>query len=281
MVHIYILQLEQGKYYVGKTNNPYFRLEQHFNAHGSAWTQKYKPIHLEKIIDDCDDFDEDKWTLKYMTKYGIDNVRGGSFCKIILDKENKNIIQKMIMGSTDKCYICGEKGHFAKDCDKKNNDNKYKCNYCDKTFTTQNGARYHEIKWCKTKRMQKVKNLSNRGKKWTNCEEQNLIELLKMGFDCKAIGFTLDRSTTSIRKRITKIYYRNSEFDYNHIITKYNILDKFDRMAVKKYCDYHNKYTTSNDIKFEESTPSLEINEITKSKPHVTKSKKMMILSVL
>ena len=52
-------------------------------------------------------------------------------------------------------------------------------------------------------------------------------------------------------------------------------------MAVEKYCDYHNKYTTSNDIKFEESTPSLEINEITKSKPHVTKSKKMMILSVL
>ncbi len=30
MVFIYILQLEQGKYYIGKTNNPTFRLENHY-----------------------------------------------------------------------------------------------------------------------------------------------------------------------------------------------------------------------------------------------------------
>ena len=30
MVFIYIIQLEQGKYYIGKTNNPQFRLESHF-----------------------------------------------------------------------------------------------------------------------------------------------------------------------------------------------------------------------------------------------------------
>ena len=37
MVYIYILQLEQGKYYIGKTNNPQFRMERHFNFTGSAW----------------------------------------------------------------------------------------------------------------------------------------------------------------------------------------------------------------------------------------------------
>jgi hypothetical protein len=51
-----------------------------------------------------------------MQKYGINNVRGGTFCEIKLDKDNLTTIKKMINGSTDKCYICGEYGHFAKEC---------------------------------------------------------------------------------------------------------------------------------------------------------------------
>lgn len=113
---IYILKLENNKYYVGKTSNPTFRLEQHFNSNGSAWTKKYNPIKVIEIIPDCDNYDEDKYTLKYMEKFGINNVRGGTFCELKLNKENLSTIKKMINGSTDKCYICGEKGHFAKDC---------------------------------------------------------------------------------------------------------------------------------------------------------------------
>jgi len=74
MVWIYILKLCSGKYYVGKTTNPEFRLADHFDSAGSTWTSKYKPIDL---IPNCDDFDEDKHTLICMNKYGIENVRGG------------------------------------------------------------------------------------------------------------------------------------------------------------------------------------------------------------
>jgi predicted GIY-YIG superfamily endonuclease len=38
MVFIYLLELENNKYYVGKTSKPDFRLEQHFNSSGSQWT---------------------------------------------------------------------------------------------------------------------------------------------------------------------------------------------------------------------------------------------------
>jgi len=114
MVFIYILQLENKKYYIGKTLNPDFRLEQHFNSSGSQWTKKYKPYKVIKIIPNCDNFDEDKYTLKFMEKYGINNVRGGTFCELKLNKDNIKTIKKMINGSTDKCYICGENGHFAK-----------------------------------------------------------------------------------------------------------------------------------------------------------------------
>ena len=43
---IYILELQENKFYVGKTNNPNFRLNRHFNSNGSVWTKKYKPIKV-------------------------------------------------------------------------------------------------------------------------------------------------------------------------------------------------------------------------------------------
>jgi GIY-YIG catalytic domain len=79
MVYIYVLQLEHGKYYVGKTTQPNVRLDAHSQGAGSTWTKMHKPIKLLRLIPDCDDYDEDKYTRFYMDKYGIENVRGGSF----------------------------------------------------------------------------------------------------------------------------------------------------------------------------------------------------------
>ena len=75
MVFIYVLKLEENKYYIGKTNNPAFRLDSHFSLNGSQWTKKYRPIKLLKMIPNCDDYDEDKITKQFMDKYGIDNFK--------------------------------------------------------------------------------------------------------------------------------------------------------------------------------------------------------------
>jgi len=116
MVYIYVLQLEKGKYYIGKTKNPQFRLESHFNLEGSEWTKLYKPIKILELISNCDDYDEDKYTRIYMDKYGIDNVRGGSFITIELDKSTKDQLEKMSKSTNNKCFKCGKLGHFVKDC---------------------------------------------------------------------------------------------------------------------------------------------------------------------
>ena len=63
MVFIYVLKLKNSKYYIGKTNNPKIRLDKHFDLNGSKWTQKYTPLNIQEIIPDCEDFDEDKYTL--------------------------------------------------------------------------------------------------------------------------------------------------------------------------------------------------------------------------
>ena len=125
MVFIYILNLAQNKFYVGKTDKPKFRLDSHFKNGGCAWTKKYKPIQILGLFPDCDDFDEDKYTLKYMSKYGVDNVRGGSFCQTTLSRENINTIERMISSSNDCCHFCGEKGHFIGRCSNKKEKQKY------------------------------------------------------------------------------------------------------------------------------------------------------------
>jgi hypothetical protein len=82
------------------------------------WTKKYNPINVLEIIPDCDDYDEDKYTRRYMDKYGIDNVRGGSFCEVILDEQTIQMLEKMSKTTQNKCFTCGIIGHFAKECKK-------------------------------------------------------------------------------------------------------------------------------------------------------------------
>jgi predicted GIY-YIG superfamily endonuclease len=69
---IYILQLNNSKYYIGKTNqNPEERFNQHLNDNGSSWTGKYRPLNIIKTYETNCLFEEDKITKEYMINYGI------------------------------------------------------------------------------------------------------------------------------------------------------------------------------------------------------------------
>ena len=142
MTTIYVLLCEKNKWYVGKTNKkPVERFKEHLAGKGSAWTRKYKPITIAEIYEG-DNFDENKKTKELMSKHGINNVRGGSYCQIKLDKASVGVIQKEIDGAEDKCIKCGGAGHFARYCKAKKKVNKkakkkVKCERCNRDGHTE------------------------------------------------------------------------------------------------------------------------------------------------
>lgn len=153
MVFIYSLKLTDNKYYIGKTDNPNFRLENHFESNGSAWTKKYNPVSIHQVIPDQMDHDEQRITQEYMVKYGIDNVRGGPWCKVKLSPSEKEFIQELLNSENDKCYQCGSTEHFAAQCNamkskgKQTNQPKQKKLYCERC-----GRNGHTINDCRAKK---------------------------------------------------------------------------------------------------------------------------------
>ena len=117
MVGIYVLALEEGKYYVGKTYKTIQeRYAEHCCGYGSGWSKKYKPIKLLEAYDNCSDYDEDKYTKIYMGLYGIDNVRGGAYCRIHMPCSQVKMLRREIYNAENKCLECGSMKHYVNRC---------------------------------------------------------------------------------------------------------------------------------------------------------------------
>ncbi len=114
---IYVLLLEGDKYYVGKTNNLNRRLEEHFSGENSAeWTKLHRPVKVINVQPCNGDFDEVNVTKEYMSKFGIDNVRGGAYSNCTLSLEQKRLLEVEIRSAKGLCNNCGEEGHYANVC---------------------------------------------------------------------------------------------------------------------------------------------------------------------
>ena len=218
MVCIYILKLQDNKYYVGKTDNFEKRKHEHINGIASCWTKKYKLISVEQIIKDASPYDEDKYTIEYMGKYGINNVRGGVYVKEALDSNEIYNINKQIWGATDCCTQCGRKGHFVKNCKFIKDINGldiyekvWACDNCNKEYDDKSECATHE-KICKSKLNKKTsktklnKDICDRcgrdGHNMDNCYAKKDIN-----------GDTLEESEEESEEEVFSCSYCNKEFE--------------------------------------------------------------------
>lgn len=116
MEYIYVLKLEDDRYYIGKTNDVGRRFIQHLNGEGSKWTQVYKPVSIVDTRESRHDLDEEMHTLEWMSKKGVDAVRGDCFTNIRLTEEERSFITKKLNSMKNQCYLCNQTGHFANSC---------------------------------------------------------------------------------------------------------------------------------------------------------------------
>jgi hypothetical protein len=141
---LYVLKLEEGKYYVGVTYKPInVRVLEHMQGYGSEWTKKYGPIEVIETVFEVDKYDEDKYVKIYMNKYGIENVRGGSYVTLELPDYQMLTLRKELCLANNKCFICNKEGHYAYECSSMPKNNQIMsdsassticCSYCNATL---------------------------------------------------------------------------------------------------------------------------------------------------
>lgn len=91
-IHIYVLELEDGFWYVGKTHHPEARYGQHVQGKGAEWTKLHKVVrcrarqvfYVETVYDE--DKHEDRVTIEWMEREGWRQVRGGQWCEVSEEK---------------------------------------------------------------------------------------------------------------------------------------------------------------------------------------------------
>jgi hypothetical protein len=131
---LYTLECEGGHYYVGRTIKSVskrFKQHVHGTRYGAVWTQLHKPIrvipNICDTLDPTDKYSEDTLVYHTMEKYGIDKVRGGSYCRKNLTNIQKKFLTAKFVSANDRCYNCGSTDHFVKNCTLKL-ENKLKTN---------------------------------------------------------------------------------------------------------------------------------------------------------
>jgi predicted GIY-YIG superfamily endonuclease len=98
---VYSLTLENGRKYVGRTNNLEQRMDAHFSGQGAQFTQKYRPVeinHIQACNSEPSSKKAETIVYKNMRDYhGVDVVRGAGH-------------------TSSGCSRCGRESHDKRNC---------------------------------------------------------------------------------------------------------------------------------------------------------------------
>ena len=120
---VYVLQLEQGRYYVGKTSRAVgLRIQEHFSSPKPAWIRAYRPIAavtpMTFLPADLESWERAE-TLERMWVHGATRVRGWQYTRLNLTSTEKSQIVMELCERKNLCRKCGNAGHMYSNCQKK------------------------------------------------------------------------------------------------------------------------------------------------------------------
>ena len=96
MDQVYVLNLEGGKWYVGKSKQVSKRIRKHVIGNATQWTGIHKIKAVYGVFDGSDHL-ENLITIKLMANHGIDNVRGGNWAQPHLSDRRLRIATRHII----------------------------------------------------------------------------------------------------------------------------------------------------------------------------------------
>lgn len=177
----YVLKCEKGMYYVGKTDrNLATRFKEHLFDSTCSITSKYKPISIlyRENVDNNNGnktknmFYEDNLVKKYMLKYGINNVRGGSYSTLNLSNTKIKYLKVELFSSINGCFKCGRINHFANKC-------YAKTDIYGESLVTRSPTRFKSLNKNKSKKMEN----SSEGSEYEDSEDsEDELEILAKSF---------------------------------------------------------------------------------------------------
>lgn len=118
---VYVLELNGGGFYVGKSENVQARVQQHLAGAGSSrycvarGGVKRVLSTLTPAQDNLAGWEQSE-TLAQMRLRGVDNVRGFEWTTHVLKPTDYQTIRTLQLGTADLCRKCGGEGHFAAQC---------------------------------------------------------------------------------------------------------------------------------------------------------------------
>jgi predicted GIY-YIG superfamily endonuclease len=116
---VYVLALEQDRFYVGKTTRPLDeRLREHFSKGNMKWTRQYPLVGTLPPLTYVNDLEswERAETLERIWLHGAARVRGWQYTSTNYTEADRSSIVTQICERKDLCRKCGNTGHLYSDC---------------------------------------------------------------------------------------------------------------------------------------------------------------------
>lgn len=114
---IYVLELENGKYYVGYIERKQEeKIDEYVTEEKNEWIKIHNPVRVLYNVSGTKS-DVNELTLKLMREKGYDNVRGGKWSLVKLHFPPKQLYQnKMQNFGRLFCNRCGRNNHVSETC---------------------------------------------------------------------------------------------------------------------------------------------------------------------
>lgn len=113
---MYVLYCKSGRAYVEmcRVKDVAVRVAKHYNGM-HPFTAGHKPCHVD-IRHASDPLDVEIEVLRLAAKYGVENVRGGSFSDTELHRCSVDQLQRQVDHAQGRCLKCRRFGHYAPVC---------------------------------------------------------------------------------------------------------------------------------------------------------------------